>query len=346
MKIILHIGPPKTGTTALQGALIQNRKLLLESGALYFLDPTDQARALTTMYHPKTDMIPALRRNFWSMKEAQNWSKRAWDRLDVEIGKFKPHTLILSSEHFADQPLDFAALTNRLAQISDDVHVVGYLRDPASLYCSFIDQQIRGGVRLRQLRTPWDYEYPPVQRVKKWYDHYGADRTHIHSFDRARLHKGDIVADFMHLLNDGLGLTLPQIKFEGAQNASLSGAAAALLMTMNETFARNRKDGSDQALVKHRAGFVARLRKSQTLAALPRLALPDDSMKSMIRHNAREPLTWFNDTFFGGQPVMDTGAAPVAAAPKPPQQRAFMKDWILGYLDGEASRLAAQEVIG
>ena len=43
MKIILHIGPPKTGTTAIQGALMQNRKALLEAGALYFTDPKDTA---------------------------------------------------------------------------------------------------------------------------------------------------------------------------------------------------------------------------------------------------------------------------------------------------------------
>ena len=345
MKIILHIGPPKTGTTAIQGALMQNRRALLEAGALYFVDPVETAWALPMIYHREDEMLPALRAHFWSIKEAQAWSTRAWTALENQINRLKPHTLILSSEHFASMQLRVPAMLEHLRTFSNDIDVVAYVRDPASLYCSYVDQQLRGGTRLNNLPSPWDYKYPPVGRVKRYLDAVGPDRMHVQAFDRKHLHGGDIVADFVHVLNGKLGLGLPQLQVGGSPNTALSGAAAAMLAVMNETYVRHRKDGKDQDLVKHRSAFIKRLRQSQTLGGLPRLALPNDALKSVIRHNARTQLGWFNDTFFGGRPVMDVGAAPAAPAPKKPEQGAFMRDWILGYLDGEASRLAAQEIV-
>ena len=345
MKIILHIGPPKTGTTAIQGALMQNRKALLEAGALYFTDPKDTAWALPMIFHREDEMLPALRAQFWSIQEAQNWSRRAWDALDAQIARHRPHTVILSSEHYASMQLRVPALLERLRAISTDIEVLAYLRDPASLYCSYVDQQIRGGTRLAQLPTPWDYPYPPVARLGRYLEALGRERLHVQAFDRKHLHKGDIVADFMQVLNGRLGLNLPQIAFSGTQNTALSGAAAALLAVVNESYVRQRKDGKDQELVKRRAAFIRRLRQSPVLAGLPRLALPDEALKGVIRHNAREQLGWFNATFFDGRPVMDTGIAPAGPAPKKKDRHAFMKDWILGYLDGEAPRLAAQELV-
>lgn len=344
MKLVLHIGPPKTGTTAIQGALIQNRKALLEAGALYFFEDTEPAWALPMQFLTKQTMHPALRQHFWSLPEARNWSQRAWTQLDNQIARHNPHTVILSSEHFVDQYMDFAALHERLAQVSTDIHVVAYLRDPASHYCSMVDQLIRGGQRLSVLPTPWTYRYPQVARIRRYLKRYGRERMHVQSFDRRHLEGGDIVTDFSRLLTDRLGLDLPALTYEGGLNTALSGAAAALLAVMNETFVRIRKDNDDREMIARRAQAVARLRRSPTLAGLPRLALPDEALKSTIRHNASTPLTWVNDTFFDGQPVMDIGHEG-APAPDEAAQHAFMRNWILGYLDGETARLAAQEVI-
>jgi hypothetical protein len=345
VKLVLHVGPPKTGTTAIQGALIQNRKALLEAGALYFIDETEPAWALPMMFLRKQKMHPALRQHFWSLKQARAWSERAWIQLGNQIERHRPHTVILSSEHFVEPRMDFDGLQARLREVSEDIHVVAYLRDPASHYCSVIDQHIRGGMRLDDLQTPWSYEYPQVRLLSRYHTLYGPERMTVQSFDRRHLRDGDIVADFQQVLTGTLGLDLPPLSYRGAPNTALSGAAAALLAVMNETFVRIRTDNGDRAMIKRRAEAMARLRQSPTLAALPRLALHDEALKATIRHNAREPLDWANATFFGGRPVMDTGH-PGAPAPDEAAQRAFMKDWLLGYLDGETARLAAQEVIG
>ena len=341
MKLVLHIGPPKTGTTVIQGVLFRHRKALAEAGAYVFHDPVDQARPLSTLYHqPSRPMVPALRAHFGSKQAAMNWSQRAWVRLQKHLKERKPRVVILSSEHFATLE-EHGPFMRRLAKMFDEIEVIGYVRSPESLYCSAVDQLIRGGMRLNELSSPWDYRAPSIWRVKKDLASVGADHMTLRRFDRALLHEGDVVADLFHVMNDKLGLDLPTTDDRGPAkvNSSLSGAAAAFLLMANETFIRLPESDQtrDQKQVKARQALVDKLRKSPELADLPPLRLPEDQLKQVILWKNRDKLSWFNETFFdaAGTPFdlpQDPGEDPPLE-----EQFAFLSDWLRSYLTPDAT---------
>lgn len=341
MKLVLHIGPPKTGTTVIQGVLFRHREALEKAGAYVFHDPIDPARALATLYHqPSKPMVPALRAHFSSRQEAMNWSQRAWARLQKQLKERKPRVVILSSEHFATLE-EHGPFMRRLGKLFDEIEVIGYVRSPESLYCSAVDQFIRGGWRLNELSSPWDYQYPSVWRFKKYLQSVRAEHVTARRFDRALLHEGDVVADLFYVMNEKLGLDLPETDDRGPAkvNSSLSGAAAAFLLMANETFIRL-PDGEktrDQKQVKARLALVDKLRKSPLLADLPALKLPDDKLKQVIMWQNRETLGWYNDSFFD-----KTGEAfeiPEDPGPAPDKETrsVFLSDWFRSYLTPEAT---------
>ena len=117
MKIILHIGMNKTGTTALQNCMFTNRKRLLEHGVLW----PDTGRQGAAHYQLA---------GWLGFNHIKGWADRSalaiarstlWD----EIEKSGASTVIISSEYFVlNRPMDFV----RSFFDGFDVEVVAVLR--------------------------------------------------------------------------------------------------------------------------------------------------------------------------------------------------------------------------
>ncbi|WP_238365964.1 hypothetical protein [Mesobacterium pallidum] len=330
MKIIVHFGPPKTGSTAIQAAIWQNRKTLEEAGILLPLWGHDPVRALATLYHhPDRPLVPALRTHFHTPEAAMRWSENSWQRLERTVAEQRPHTLLISSEHFASLK-DKEPFIARLRALSPDIHWIGYARDAASLYISSLDQAIRSGARMKDLESPWEFTYPKTNRYKIYLQEFGPERVTVRMLDRATLDEGDVVQDFFNRVREA-GVEVPPIKSpQGQLNASLCGAATAYLLTINYGF--DRWDTGDGGTVKERMALIDRLRGAPTLQDMPRLAFPDDALRNVVRWRAREELRWINGKF-GTE--LDDGR-PAGAWPTWDEQRGILRDWIMGYYNPEA----------
>ncbi|WP_148294386.1 hypothetical protein [Azospirillum sp. B506] len=133
MRIILHAGTPKTGTTALQSALFRHRDLLLERGVLYPLAGIDPPP------EPKHQwMIGAL------MHDPDNFTAG----VETALGEARPdtHTMILSTEGLFHRWWDFppqgrAALRDLARRFPVILWVV--FREPVSFIRSFYIQTLR-----------------------------------------------------------------------------------------------------------------------------------------------------------------------------------------------------------
>ena len=108
MKIIIHIGFPKTGSTYLQNCLRTNIQSLMEKGI-----------AFTTLYTNENNELKL--RNAYAMSSLQTYIKHA-EAVGVE-------TLLLSSEGFSHS-IGYHA--NCLT--GHEVHLVGYVRFFTSFY--------------------------------------------------------------------------------------------------------------------------------------------------------------------------------------------------------------------
>ena len=132
-RLIVHIGPRKTGSTSIQ-RLLASRAAGLSGAGIHV--------PLAGRAHPGRGTHIALAR------EAARGITANWDRLAREIRASARDTLVISAEDFATPPYR-AKAAQRLAELVAaerlDVRIVGYVRPQWQLLESEFSQQVRGG---------------------------------------------------------------------------------------------------------------------------------------------------------------------------------------------------------
>ena len=249
--LILHIGHPKTGTTALQSVLAANAARLLEVGVLYptAATPVSHKHELAKPYLTGRENGAIRRRTGLEGEALARLSERYWSSLKAEIRH--PHNIIvLSAEGLWAVPARrWPSFSERLSEICDNVTVVAYLRSPARRFLSQMNQRVRmfRGVLL----PPPEY----YRSVVEAYRENGFDSIKLNVFEPASLVGGDIVADFCQKY---LPAELEPLDRESVErgNESVSNEALAIL---DET--RRRYPAlPNSAIDRGRAKMVALLR--------------------------------------------------------------------------------------
>jgi hypothetical protein len=189
MKIILHIGTHKTGTTALQKFLLINSKSLIDGGVLYpsFLlgESTNQFSYLATLIKNKKTL--RVKQIFSTMKE---------EALAKEC-----HSILISGEEFStldDKSVE--VLGKLLSELNLDVEVKLYLRNIYDFVVSAFVQINKLSTSLskihhlnRRLTRLVDYD----GCLSRWCHVFSEDAVYVYSYDK---YKADIIAHFLGLL--------------------------------------------------------------------------------------------------------------------------------------------------
>lgn len=225
MKIIVHFGKGKTGTTALQVALLDARAPLRARGVL-FPKGTPQAEnhhLLTALLLPGDKVRPDIRHLFGQDHARMQRAARAmWEQIKREVEQTRPKLVILSSEYFYDMGGEhFAALAALLSELSTDLQPCVYFREPAAHYLSLIQQKIKRGHPL----------FAPEGAVDRWIvpqiEAAFGRRIIAGNADRDALKQGDIVADFLsRAVEPHVG---PMAVVSIRRNESISAEAMAIL---------------------------------------------------------------------------------------------------------------------
>lgn len=200
-KLFIHIGPPKTGTSALQWFLHSQRDSIVNEGILY---PEDDAHnwwshrrlgfALRQKLDPKNDEVPDFQVTLAEIL--------------AQVERSDAGTIILSSEEFFLLKAD--AVNRLLNSFSDfDTRIVLYARRQDDAYISSFTQKVK--MPRRHFTEPAQAFLNTPTRMSKGLDYYrrasiwskklGKDRLVVRLYDEVE----DIRADFMSLLgNDKL----------------------------------------------------------------------------------------------------------------------------------------------
>lgn len=195
MRIVLHNGMPKSGTTALQDTLLKNRDILLEHGVLYpagkgllrrnhnilvlgVSEPDKLPRRFEQVYSGRHDKI---RRDFQCVL----------DGISESASRNKVHTIILSSEMLFRvlSAAQAETLFSSLKNIADAIDVVTYIRHPAEYYLAIVQQTLKASQKINPL---FSINYRPVIECYMRF----ADSVTVVPYIRSELHKGDITHDF------------------------------------------------------------------------------------------------------------------------------------------------------
>lgn len=208
MKINLHIGTVKTGTTSIQTSLAANREMLGGQGILYPASlklPNNTALATAFQAPEKMD---DLRKKAGVAGEVAVLQYRETLRkeLENEISRAGCRRLLISSEHLSsrlDRPGEIEVLHTFLLAISNEIDIYIYLRPQDALYISLYSTAVRSGGVL-------PFAFPDAAEVRhdllydelleKWAAVFGRERIHVRTYDEAVSARGDIVADFWEWL--------------------------------------------------------------------------------------------------------------------------------------------------
>jgi hypothetical protein len=228
----LHIGPHKTGTSAIQRMADDNRAALARHKIFY---PSGRWHGQLGSCFARNKVAYVYNRHSgFTDLAAINRSDAAYKaRLLEELENSDCQDVVFSHEGFIDlRPDEIRELTNFLRDHCDDVRVIAYCRHPLSFAPSEISQRVRMG--LPSGRD--DSENPPIPRFKSYFDKFanilGTERIILNDFSKAALHRNDVRMDFLNKIGF-LDRHEGEISLsEEPTNESLSAEAVAIAVEM------------------------------------------------------------------------------------------------------------------
>ncbi|WP_261718373.1 hypothetical protein [Streptomyces sp. FZ201] len=234
---LLHIGPHKTGTTALQGALFAAKEAMAGHGVDF----------PATSRHPMSAALAVCSRP--GMMGNSKPTDRHWETLVGQVAATGRRTSVVSSEFFADAP-DDATIARIVEELGGDrVHVLVTLRPLARIMPSQWQQYVQNGLRMgyedwleHMLRKP-PYEKPNPsfwrrhrhdRLIERWVRAVGPGRVTVVVVDDTD--RGGLMRTFEALL--GLPENLLQ-EVPDTANRSLTLAETEMLRNLNVEFRGN-----------------------------------------------------------------------------------------------------------
>ncbi|HDY92146.1 MAG TPA: hypothetical protein ENH67_05705 [Pseudoalteromonas sp.] len=184
VKVVIHIGPPKTGTSAIQFCLQQDKQRLAENG----------------IYYPKhaTDVNGISSGNLSSVYDITNTersiSKTKVSKLLASCEKLKMHTLLLSSEFFFER-------MSEVVGIFPEAQFIAYIRNPLDSFESLYNQSIKRHHKIEPIKKPPLLPKFYLTKLERFVDEIGADKFVFRSYSKHAFFGGTIVDDFYSILS-------------------------------------------------------------------------------------------------------------------------------------------------
>lgn len=229
MKLALHIGTEKTGTTLLQEWLYHNQAAL--SGQGYFLSDMIGKPC-------NRDIVSYFRRapdDFWNRNnirsevEKERFFGGFREKLSEELRHAEKthHTMVMSSEHFhsrlhvSDDLAEFAAFCR---QNFSEVRVICYLRPQWAVRKSLYSTGLKTNstVELADFDTnlsPDSHYYNYYGLYRRWGENFGFESLDFRIYDRKNFSHGDLRYDFLEAIGSGDGREVLDFTIESANES-------------------------------------------------------------------------------------------------------------------------------
>ena len=247
MKLLLHIGPPKTGTTSLQQFLYNNREKLSEAGFFLF-DGIGAPNNIDLAAFFSSDPANAGLKG-WSRrrgitnrqeKDAYFASRSFVEVLDRQIASASEthHTAIITSEHLSSalQQKDDVELCARfLLERFEVATVIFFVRDQVDLLPSRWSTELKSGgtatlnERVKESVRNQSLDY--FTYAERWSQHFGRDNLACFLYDPAQ--NWDIRKNFSEIYLEAAGTLTPPSR---RANRSFGAVEATVVRIINMVF--------------------------------------------------------------------------------------------------------------
>lgn len=221
MKLYLHIGIHKTGTSSIQASLRQNRQILNDHGVIFPIygdnGTSGHSQAVTAL-------------------AGFNGNIEEFD-LFRELQSSGCHTAILSSENFSHlRSKSINTISELLATFFDSISVIVYLRRQDYWLESVYKQKIKHNMTRLSDLWPTDLksiaQYDYSQLLDPWGLNFGFKNIKVRCYEPRQFMQGDLVFDFYHTC--GLGGICDSLQAADFKNASMDNSSTTLLAHLNK----------------------------------------------------------------------------------------------------------------
>ena len=279
MKLYLHIGTEKTGTTSVQKFFRVNRDLLAENAILYPVTPGDQKHQGLAVAALRLSKLGEMRKTFGirTPDEARKFRDDLVSGLTKEFSSKPYKTVVISSEHLSSRVLDDEEvqwLKDFLSPFFEEITIIVYIRRQDDYLLSTYSTSVKSGVTyLLDMPTEQIVEnrYNHWAMLSRWAGVFGRERIVCRKFERSGMVSGDIVDDFLAIAGiDKSGYERPE-----DVNESLDAESLEFLRLFNKHVSQFSQSGANPM----RDNLVPLLSK---ISRGPLLTLPDEDLARFV----------------------------------------------------------------
>lgn len=201
-EVIIHMGYPKTGTSALQLFLRDNRRVLADGG-IFFPRGSRTGKTSRLSPHSLANSQPAfLPRYAKGLISNEAFMARPHPHKFIES-----RMRIDSTAYWAAREKALLALRNKFS-VLQSISVLVYIRRPLDFLCSLYNEAVKrvgGGLHFfagdladfaDRIEPLLDYE----QQIELLHRVFGVENVMVRIYDRECLLEGDVRRDFLHAL--------------------------------------------------------------------------------------------------------------------------------------------------
>jgi hypothetical protein len=192
-EIYIHVGPPKTGTSAVQKWLSSNPSFLKEHGIYYPSHSVDI-----------NGVSSGNVRKIYDVDEAKKFTLNK-NRLSkmLDVFSVSEYTLLLLSSEF------FFRRINELKVHMPKAKFIVYVRNPMEVKESNYNQSVKRHFQLEKINATRSNRLPNMARLVEFTDTYGAQDVYLRPYDVNYFKRGNIVSDLLSVIDIDANITLP-----------------------------------------------------------------------------------------------------------------------------------------
>ena len=305
MKLVCHIGTPKTASTLIQNSLDANPDWLRRHRLAYGKVLAPDANHITLMFACANE-IHDFARDYGinGNDEMEVFREQLRARIAQHIDEVKGHadTMIMSSENLTGNmghPDEIARLQEFLSPFFDEIEIVIYVRRQDDAILSMYGEFMRRGFCADTFAefvefclgedTPTPYLYYR-RELTKWARVWGRENLHVRRFTPGAFVGGDILSDFLTFVLDQDEIDMTGFEPSRDDNRGLS---APVLETLRRLYPRIPfiKDGRPNPVRTALTPFISLLPQK------PRPMMHPDRAQRIMSHFGPAN-AWVQETFF------------------------------------------------
>jgi hypothetical protein len=311
MRIWLHIGGEKTGSTSIQHAFAKKREALKAERVLYpqALGERSHLKLYCFASEGPADEIKG-QLGLRGKNDVPKFRESVERELRAEVERSRPDVLVISNEHSSSRLFrasEVERLHRLLSSLSAQVTVVFYARPQWDLLTSAYSTYVKeGGTAEFGLpdEAEFDAKYNYRRILELWASAFGHGNIVVRPYIAEALVGGDVVADFCQLAGiSSIGAGLPR------HNTGLSVPALEFLRRFNRLVPRT-VDYQFNPLRGNIGHLLERYRPEEKL-------VPDANLVRQIVEWSEPANRWVSESYLKGAPLFEAPTvSPAAASPR------------------------------